>query len=92
MIALMDWDVHTDLHRACPAPPPLDIFAAQRVNKLYVPHPNPLQAIDNIRYAIEDAIRSPKAHEIERQMGMLTIEAITLQAPFIRAGLITPED
>lgn len=91
MIALMDYDVHADLHRQCPGVPPLDIFMAQRVNKLYVPHPNPLQGIDNIRYAIEEAMRNPNAHELERQVAMLAIEAVTVQAPFIREGLIVPD-
>jgi len=89
LIALMDIYSHQELHKACPAPPPLDVFTAQRVARLYVPHPNPLQGIDNFRFAVEEAIRHPKSHDIERQTGMLAIEAVTLQLPFIRDGLVT---
>lgn len=73
----------------CPAPPPLDIHIAQRASGLYVPHTNPLIAIDNFRFAVDKALRHPRAHDIERNVAMLTIEAVTLQLPFIREGLIT---
>jgi hypothetical protein len=91
MIALLEIDSHRELHAASPAPPPLDPFTAQRVSRLYVPSPNPLQAIDNFRYAVEQAIRSPKSHDIERQTAMLAIEAVTIQLPFIREGLVSTE-
>jgi hypothetical protein len=89
MIALMGVEEHTALHNACPAPPPLDIHIAQRASGLYVPHTNPLIAIDNFRFAVDKALRHPRAHDIERNVAMLTIEAVTLQLPFIREGLIT---
>ncbi len=91
LIALMDVDTHRELHRACPAPPPLDVFMAQRALKLYQPHSNPLQGIDNFRFAVEQAIRHPRSHDLERQNAMLAIEAVTLQLPFIREGLITDQ-
>ena len=91
LIAPIEVAVHRELHRECPAPPPLDVFTAQRVNRLYVPHPNPLQGIDNFRFAVEQAIRDPRSHDIERQVGMLAIEAVTLQLPFIREGLVMDE-
>lgn len=89
LIALMALEPHDAIHAECPAPPPLDPFTAQRVSKLYVPHPNPLQGIDNFRYAVDQAIRHPKTQEIEKQVAMLTIEAVTMQLPYIRQGLIS---
>jgi hypothetical protein len=88
MIALMAVDPHNALHRDCPAPPPLDPYTAQRVSGLYVPHPNPLVGIDNFRFAVEKAIRHRKTKDIEKQIGLLTIEAVTLQLPYIRDGLV----
>jgi len=88
MIALLDHDPHDALHRACPGVPPLDIYMAQRVGSLYVPHTDPLIGIDNYSFAVEKAMASPKSHEIERRMAALTIEAVRLQIPFIREGLI----
>lgn len=91
MIALLDVETHRELHRQCPAPPPLDPFMAQRASKLYVPHPNPLQGIDNFRFAVEQALRHPRSHDLEQQSAMLAIEAVTLQLPYIRDGLISDE-
>ena len=89
MIALMETDAHDALHDACPAPPPLDVHMSQRTSRLYVPHPNPLIAVDNFRFAVEQAMRHPRTMDIERQVAMLTIEAVTLQLPFLRDGLVT---
>lgn len=89
LIALLDVDTHRELHKACPAPPPLDVFMAQRTLKLYEPDSNPLQGIDNFRFAVEQAMRHPRSHDIEHQTAMLAIEAVTLQLPFIREGLIS---
>lgn len=91
MMALMEINAHRALHAACPAPPPLDPFTAQRTARLYVPHPNPLIGVDNFRFAVEQAIRQPRTHDIESQTAMLAIEAVTLQLPFIREGLVSDE-
>ncbi len=91
MLAVLDVDVHTELHKDVPAPPPLDVFMSQQVVALYEPHTNPLQGIDNFRFAVEQAARHPHSHELERQLAMLTIEAVTLQLPFIREGLVADE-
>lgn len=89
MLALIDVEVHDSLHPACAAPPPLDPFTAERVHRLYVPHPNPIQAIDNLRFAIDKSIRHPKTHSIEKEIGLLTIEAVTTQLPYIREGIVS---
>jgi len=89
MIALLDLDVHNALHKDLPGVPPLDIYIARAANHLYKRHTNPLQAVDNVRFAIDQAIRHPRAHDIEIQSGLITIEAITLQLPYLRDGLIS---
>jgi hypothetical protein len=91
MIACMDIDAHDALHKACPGVPPLDIWTAQRVRRLYVPNPNPLIAIENYMRAVETASDHPKSHFIERQLSDLAIHAVDLQRPFIREGLIYGE-
>lgn len=91
MIALLDHDSHDELHRACPGVPPLDIYMAQRVKGLYVPHADPLVGIDRLTSAIELASKHPRSHYIERGLANLTIEAVRLQIPFIQGGLINGE-
>lgn len=88
MIALIDPDAHDALHRACPGVPPLDIWTAQRARSIMVPHPNPIQAIDNYLYAVDRATLSPKSHQIERDLAALTMMAVELQKPYIKEGLI----
>jgi len=88
MIALMSIDTHDALHKECPPVPPLDIFTAARVRRLYQPHPNPLIAIDNMSRAIEDAAEHPRAHQLQIELADLSIRAIRLQIPFIKDGLI----
>lgn len=88
MIALLDHETHDALHRACPGVPPLDVYMVQRVKGLYVPHANPLVGIDRYSRAIETAMLHPRAHSIERQLAQLTLEAVRLQVPFIREGLM----
>ena len=88
MIALMDPDAHDELHRACPGVPPLDIWTAQRARTFMVPHPDPLQAIDNYLQAVERATKSPNSHPIERDLAALSIMAVELQIPFIKSGMI----
>lgn len=91
LMALIDIDAHDDLHRAVPGVPPLDIYTAQRVRRLYVPTSNPLEGIENYMRAVEQAMSSPKTHTIERQVASLAIHAVDLQRPFIKGGLIRPD-
>lgn len=90
MIALLDPDVHDELHKACPGVPPLDLFTAQRVRRLYIADQNPLKAIDNYMFAVDLASQHPKSHDIEVQLSQLAIQAVEMQKPFIKEGLILP--
>ncbi len=91
MIALLDHDSHDALHRACPGVPPLDVYMVQRVKNLYVPHADPLVGIDRYSSAIEVAMLHHRAHPIEKELAGLTLEAVRLQIPFIREGLVRGE-
>lgn len=88
MIAMLDVEVHDALHADLPDPPVLDPHIMARTLSNYVPHPNPIIGIDNFRFAVDKAIRHDRTLDIERQVAMLTIEAVTLQLPYIREGLI----
>lgn len=89
LIPLMDRPAHNELHRHCPAIPLLGHVAAFRTLRAFeVERGNTLQTLDNLCFAIEEANRSPKAHRIERAMGDLAIDALRLQIPFIKEGII----
>ena len=89
MMALMHLQPHDDLHDNCPGVPPLDIFTAQIVRRIYVPDPNPLIGIENFMTAVELASSRAKTHEVERSLAELVIHAVDLQRPFIRQGLVS---
>jgi len=91
MVALLDPDIHDELHRACPGVPPLDIFTAQRARKRFEGDKNPNLAIEDYMRAVETAKQSPKNHPIERALADLVIMAVDLQRPFIREGWLGAE-
>lgn len=91
MIALMDIQTHDELHLACPAPPPLDIYMSQHVLSMYHPNQDPFKAIDSFRLAVDEAIKHPRTRDIERSIGLLAIEAVTMQIPYLKEGLILPD-
>lgn len=88
MMARMAIDAHDELHQNCPGVPPLDVWTAMRVRRLYVPTDNPLQGIENYMRAVEQAMKHPRSHHIERALSQLAIHAVDLQRPYIREGLI----
>lgn len=87
-IPRLDEDSHAELHRAVPGVPPLDIYTARRVKGILVPTMDVFEAVDDFCFAVEEAAKSPKSHELERKLGYLTIETVRLQLPFIQEGLI----
>lgn len=80
-------EVHEELHKACPPVPLLGFYALKRTVKMWTPDNFTLASIDNLQFAIEDAAKHEKSHEIESQLAYLAIEALELQKPFIREGL-----
>lgn len=89
LIPLMDRGWHNELHRQCPAVPALGRIAAFRVLREFdVERGDTFQTLDNLCFAIEESSKSPKAHRIERSVNDLVIDALRLQIPFIREGII----
>lgn len=83
--------IHNDLHAECPAVPLLGYHTLRRTLNEFYPQRETLPSIDNLLFAIDLAADHPKAHPIERQLASLAMQAIELQKPFIREGLVVPE-
>jgi hypothetical protein len=81
-------DVHDELHEACPHVPILGSYALAATVKHFEPTGDTMRDMDGVMSAIERASRHPRAHMIERDLAGLAIEAIDLQRPYIRKGLI----
>lgn len=88
LIPRLDREVHEELHRACPAVPILGYYALFRTLRSFEESDDTLESVDSLMFAIEAAGNSPKAHPIERSIGELAVQAIDLQRPFIREGLV----
>ena len=85
----MHQEPHDDIHKALATVPVLDHYTAQRVQRLFHPHPgNYLSTVDNLMFAVDEAIQHPKVRIIERGLGELVIAALEIQKPFLRDGII----
>ena len=85
----MDNSAHNELHRVCPPVPVPDYFALQRISRSTNFNLPTLEAVDSLRFATEEAIRHPKAHDIEKALAGLMLDAIDVQMPFVRDALQT---
>lgn len=85
----MDNSVHDELHRVCPPVPVPDYFALQRISRSTNFNLPTLEAVDSLRFATEEAIRHPRAHDIEKALAGLMLDAIDVQMPFVRDSLQT---
>ena len=83
----MDNSVHDELHRVCPPVPVPDYFALQRISRSTNFNLPTLEAVDSLRFATEEAIRHPRAHDIEKALAGLMLDAIDVQMPFVRDAL-----
>ena len=83
----MDEEIEATLHRNVPVIPLLGHHAAMHVRKNYEPHQNPLKTIVKLMFAIEEAVKVPQAKVIERELGLLTVHALELQFPYVKAGI-----
>jgi len=87
-IVCMDEQVEDALHKEVPIIPLLGHHAAMYTRRIYQPHENPLKTLPKLMTAIEASVRVPQAKTIEREQALLTVHALELQLPFIRAGII----
>lgn len=87
LIPRIDREVHNEIHRVCPAVPLLGYHALLRTRSNFEPTGSTMKDIDNLQYAIEDAIQHPRSHPIERGLGDLALWAIDLQKPILKEEL-----
>lgn len=80
---------HERIHKETPPVPLLGYYALLSTLHNYEPAYNPVKDIDGLCGAIEKATRTPRAHQIERDLAGLAIEAIQLQKPIIFEGILT---
>jgi len=81
--ALMYRDVHEAKHKETPPVPLLSHYTIVRALNCYEPGETPIDSLDNLMEAIDNASNSPKAHEIEKHLAELAIWTLDLQRPYI---------
>ena len=87
-IVPMDEEIEGVLHKNIPVIPLLGHHAAMYVLKNYDPHPNVLRTMPRLMTSIEESVRIHQAKPIERELALLTVHALELQLPFIKAGVL----
>lgn len=88
LIPRIDRDAHESLHANCPPVPLLGHYALMGTVARFQPTGDTLRDISGLQSAMEQATRSSRFHPIERDLAGLAIEALDLQIPFIKEGLI----
>lgn len=91
LVPAMDRETHNALHAACPEVPMLGYYALVRILKTFQPTYDTLDTMDDLLYSINEASKHPKAHDIERQLCQLALQAVDLQRPFVREGIVVPD-
>lgn len=91
LIVDMGHELHNRLHRGSSPIPLLGYHALQVVSREFEPTDDPLETIDALQDAIENAARHPRAYQVERGVARLAIDAIEMQRPFIQEALAVPE-
>lgn len=79
--------VHDVLHRECGPVPVPELHMLQIIHNEFDPTSNTLTSMDRLMMAIEKACKYPRCHELDRQLGQLTLAAIDLQRPYIKEAL-----
>lgn len=80
---------HIALHDEISVVPVLDRFTAQRVNRDFVPHRGDyIRSVENLMFAIDDALKHPKTRAIEIENAQVAIHALELQLPFIKEFVV----
>ncbi len=79
----LERETHQELHANVPPVPLLGYTALFRVLNTIQPRHDPAHDIDDLLFSIDKATRQSNTHPIERELGLLSIEAIELQRPYI---------
>lgn len=82
-------DAHDRLHRAVGVVPlPDHAFAESILNRFKPVYGDYFASVDNLLFAIEGAAIGRHIDGIQRELGHLMIQAIDLQKPFIKEGIV----
>lgn len=84
-------EIHEDIHKYCPPVPMLGYHALKRTGALWHPQRDTIASMDDLAFAIGEAISDPRTHPLEQQLGRLTIKAMLLQIPFLQDAIIPNE-
>lgn len=84
LIIRLDRLTHEVKHRETPPIPLLGYYTLGRVLQTYEPGRTPIESIDNVQLAIEQAANTPQTHDIEKHLAELTVWALDLGKPYWR--------
>ena len=84
----MDTDAHKALHNKVSFVPLPGRHFLHRLEEKFVDDVDPVKRMGNILVAAEHALIHPQMTYIEHDTAELMIEALSLQLPFIREGVI----
>lgn len=89
LIIPLDREYHEALHREVAMVPPLNYNFGAAVLRLYRDNPDDhVRSVENLMRATQEAMTHPRMSVLERALGGLVINALEMQRPFIREGLI----
>ena len=83
LLIRMDRSDHNEIHDNCPAIPVPSYHVLAKVAGIFIPTRDTLQTVDNLMFAVDEALKHPKCREIERGLGQLTIQALEEQRPYL---------
>lgn len=83
LIMHIERPLHDEIHRICPAVPPLGSYALQHTVRLFEPGSTVAESVDSLMMAIDKASRHYKAHRLERLQAELVLLALDFQRPYI---------
>jgi hypothetical protein len=76
-------EAHQELHRECDPVPLLGHYAIKHILRRVKPIGDPQKDLDELCFAIERAWQVPRARPMEERLGLLAIDALQAQIPFI---------
>lgn len=88
LIPRIERPLHERIHIDLPIVPLLGYHALQLTLETFEPVHSTIKTIDNLAFAIETAIKHPRTHPIERDLGELAIESIMLQREYLVGNVL----
>lgn len=84
LITKIDMDLHQEIHATVPLVPVLGFHALRRTMFDYEPKENAVSSVDGLMMTIHEALKHPRTHPIERELGDLTLWALEMQRDMLR--------